>query len=453
MAESVLHRIVERKRAEVAARLAGSTSDAEPTGRSLAAALGRPGARFIMEVKKASPSGHRGVHSVDEAARAYAPVADAISVLTDGPDFGGRLEDIAAVRRRFDGPILAKDFIVDPLQVAEARRFGSDAVLVILSALDDGEAASVMAEVRRLNMDAIVEVHDEKELKRAIALGAGIVGINNRDLKTLRTDLNVTRRLAPLVPEGVLAITESGIGGRADVKALSPFVDGFLVGSALMASADIGGEARALVHGRVKICGLTCEEDVAAAAASGATHAGFVFVPGTPRAVSVSQGEALSTVAEDSGLKRVGIFRDAEPRDVIEVAETLGLDAIQLHGTEAVEKVRHGLDFTVELWAACAVADVVGEPRAGADRIVFDSGTGGTGRAFDWSLVEGHGELGAGVLAGGISAANAREAETVGAYALDVGSGVEAEPGRKDGEKLRALFATLRPDSRRVECA
>ncbi len=125
-----------------------------------------------MEVKKASPSGHRGVHSVDEAARAYAPVADAISVLTDGPDFGGRLEDIAAVRRRFDGPILAKDFIVDPLQVAEARRFGADAVLVILSALDDGEAAAVMAEARRLNMDAIVEVHDEAELARAIALGA-----------------------------------------------------------------------------------------------------------------------------------------------------------------------------------------------------------------------------------------------------------------------------------------
>ncbi|NUS99424.1 MAG: bifunctional indole-3-glycerol-phosphate synthase TrpC/phosphoribosylanthranilate isomerase TrpF [Sphingomonas sp.] len=456
MAESVLDRIVQRKRTEVAERLGGATSDARPTRRSLSDALRKPGARFIMEVKKASPSGHRSTHSVDEAVRAYAPAADAISVLTDGPDFGGRLEDIAAVRRRFDGPILAKDFIVDARQVAEARRHGADAILVILSALDDSEAAAVLAEARRLSMDAITEVHDERELGRAVALGAAIIGINNRDLRTLRTDLEVTRRLAPSVPKGVLAISESGIRDRSDVKALSPFVDGFLVGSALMASPDIGSEARALVHGRVKICGFTREEDVAAAAAYGATHAGFVFVPGTPRAVDAQTGQGLSSTAAALGLKRVGIFRDSKREKVIQIADSLALDAVQLHGSETqedIESIRNSLDPGVEIWAACSVAGDACEARPGADRLLFDSGSGGTGRVFDWTLVEGREDLPTAVLAGGINAGNAREADAVGAYAIDVGSGVEAEPGRKDSGKLRDLFAALRPDARRSECA
>lgn len=453
MAESVLDRIVGRKRGEVAARLAGASGDAEPTSRSLSAALRKPGTRFIMEVKRASPSGHRSAFSVDEAARAYAPVADAVSVLTDGPDFGGRLEDIAAVRARFDGPILAKDFTVDPLQVSEARRFGADAVLVIMAALDDGGAAAVLAEARRLNMDAIVEVHDEQELRRAMALKPAIIGINSRDLRTLRTDLGVIGRLAPMVPDDVVVVAESGIRDRADVKALAHLVDGFLVGSALMASPDISGEARALVHGRVKICGLTREEDVAAASTSGATHAGFIFVPGTPRAVAAENARPLVATAASLGLKCVGVFRNAEPQEVSGTADALGLHAVQLHGSEAIEDVRGEVDPAVELWAACQVTNEVRSPRAGADRTIFDSGSGGTGQAFDWSLVEDHGELERGILAGGIHAGNAREAEAVGAFAIDVGSGVEAAPGRKDAAKVEALFAALRPESRRSACA
>ena len=132
----VLARIIARKRREVAERLDGPVA-AEPTRRSLGAALARPGARFIMEVKCASPSGHRSNVSVEAAATAYAPVADAISVLTDGDDFGGSLDDLRQVRAIFDGPILAKDFIVDPAQVSEARAAGADAALrEILPACD-----------------------------------------------------------------------------------------------------------------------------------------------------------------------------------------------------------------------------------------------------------------------------------------------------------------------------
>ncbi|MDQ3143473.1 MAG: bifunctional indole-3-glycerol-phosphate synthase TrpC/phosphoribosylanthranilate isomerase TrpF [Pseudomonadota bacterium] len=448
----VLARIVARKREEVAARLNGRAVDAAPTTRSLRGALAKPGARFVMEVKRASPSGHRSEMTVEQAVTAYAPIADAISVLTDGADFGGSLGDLRTVRARFDGPILAKDFIVDPAQVSESRAAGADAVLVMLSVLGDGDAAAVLAEARRLAMDAIVEVHDEVELARALALGAQIIGINNRDLKTLTTDLPVTERLAPLVPSDVLVISESGISSRADVERLAPYADAFLVGSALMAAPDISEAARALVHGRVKLCGLTRIEDVALAAAAGASHAGFILVPGTPRAISFDAAQALTKTAREFGLKSVGVFRDAPPAEVLEAAETLNLDAVQLHGRETETEIgdlRSRLPASVELWASCGVDSLAEPRRAGADRSLFDTlnggASGGTGSAFDWALVKGREDLPGGFLAGGIEPANVRSAARVGAYGLDVGSGVEARPGIKDSAKVEALFAALRP--------
>jgi len=439
----VLARIVARKRAEVAARLDGRVA-AEPTTRSLRAALARPGARFIMEVKRASPSGHRSAVSVEAAVAAYAPVADAISVLTDGEDFGGSLDDLRFVRARFDGPILAKDFIVDVAQVSEARAYGADAVLVMMSVLDDGEAAAVLGEAMRLDMDAIVEVHDELELERALGLGAGIIGINNRDLKTLTTDLEVTERLAPLVPSDVLLVSESGISSHADVARLAHIADAFLVGSALMAAEDVVGAARALVHGRVKVCGLTRSGDVELAAHAGATHSGFIFVPGTPRAVTPDHARGLVQTARQHHLKTVGVFRDSPVEVIGSTARDLKLDVVQLHGSEDLGAVRAVLCEGVEIWAVCPD----GAPqRVGADRTLFDSLRGGSGVPFDWSRIAGRDDLAAGFLAGGIGPANAREASRV-AYGLDVGSAVEAAPGKKDPAKVIALFDALRPRCR-----
>lgn len=448
----ILGRIVERKRFEVAARLGGRQVPAEPTRRSLSAALVRDGARFIMEVKKASPSGHRARFSREEAVAAYAPVADAISVLTDGPDFGGSLDDLRWARQRFDGPILAKDFIVDPAQVREARAAGADAVLAMMSVLDDAGAAAVLAEAAQLHMEVIVEVHDERELSRALALGAVIVGINNRDLKTLKTDLSVTERLARLVPREVLAISESGIGCRADVERLAPHVDAFLVGSALMAASDIGGAARALVHGRVKLCGLTRGEDVALAARSGATHAGFIFVPGTPRAIDGQRGRDLTALARSSGLKSVGVFCDADVREMSRLVADIGLDAVQLHGREDAAGARRAIPPDVEVWALCPVGGTAFPARPGADRSLFDTlhegQCGGTGRPFDWSLLESRNDLASGFLAGGIGPHNVAQAARIGAYGLDAGSSVEHCPGAKDAAKVSALFAALRPCAR-----
>ena len=455
----VLAAIVERKRKEVADRLRGRSFDIRPSTRSLRDALARPGARFIMEVKRASPSGHRSSLPVQEAAKAYAPVADAISVLTDGPGFGGSLDHLGEARKLFAGPILAKDFIVDPGQVAEARAAGADAVLAMLSVLSDEAARAVMAEAERLSMDVIVEVHDEEELERSLSLRPRIVGVNNRNLKTLTTDLNVTERLAPLIPAGVLAIAESGIAARKDVDRLAPLVDAFLVGSALMAATDTGQAARALVHGHVKLCGLTCAEDVRLAGACGATHAGFIFAPFSARTITACRGANLAAEARTAGSKPVGVFRDAPVADIIRIAGKVGLHAVQLHGSESethIAELRSGLPKTVEIWAACPVNGAVPPRRQGADRSLFDTArngaSGGTGETFDWSLVEGRADLPSAFLAGGIGPGNARAAAAVGAFGLDVGSRVECAPGLKDPDKIAALFDALRSVSRSRPC-
>ena len=443
----VLAAIVERKKADVADRLATfDATAAEPTRRSLRTALARPGARFVMEVKRASPSGHQARHPLESAVRAYAPVADAISVLTDAPYFNGSLDDLRSVRASFDGPILAKDFVIDPRQVAEARLHGADAVLCMLSVLDDERARAVLAEAERLGMDAIVEVHDESELDRALAIGATIVGINNRDLKTLKTDLAVTERLAARVPGNVLLISESGIANRGDVERLAPVSDAFLVGSSLMAAVDISEAARALVHGRVKICGLTNSDDIWAAGLAGATHAGFVFVPGTPRAVEPRRAGPLVEAARNAGTQPVGVFRDAPVPYVIAAANDLGLAAVQLHGresAEAIAAIKEG--FSGEVWTARAP----GEERAG-DRPLFDNGAGGTGETFDWTKLQAEPRRSAAFLAGGIGPDNARAAQATGVYGIDVGSRLEAAPGRKDPLIVKDLFDALRPADRRA---
>jgi indole-3-glycerol phosphate synthase/phosphoribosylanthranilate isomerase len=411
--------------------------------------LARKGARFILEIKRASPSEGAIRQDADPAAlaRGYAGVADALSVLCDRAYFGGSLDDLAAARGAFEGPILAKDFFIDPRQVAEARIAGADAVLVMLSLLDDEQAREMIAEARRFGMDALVEVHDEPEIRRALALGAPLIGINNRDLRDLSIDLATTERLARLAPDRIL-VSESGIGSRADVERLAPLVDGFLVGSSLMRSAEPAQAARELIFGRTKLCGLNSGADLSVARP--AAFAGFVFVPGSPRHVTAQEAGPLAGVARKAGMRPAGVFRDAPLRIVSDIATLLNLHAVQLHGHEDVEYVRalrRELPPTCEIWTALSVGR---EPLAsrGGDRLVFDNGDGGSGQSFNWALVEQHPELSKALIAGGIGLHNARAAQRMGAYAIDVGSAVDRQPGSKSPEKIAALFEALRPRAR-----
>jgi indole-3-glycerol phosphate synthase / phosphoribosylanthranilate isomerase len=450
----VLGRIAAAKREELAMRFSGVSLDglrgrAQPTRRSLAATLAKPGARFILEIKKASPSAGAIRRDADPAAiaRGYAGVADALSVLTDVKHFGGSLDDLSAARREFDGPILAKDFFIDARQVAEARIAGADAVLVMLSLLDDGAAREIIAEAGRLGMDALVEVHDEAEMLRALALGAPLIGINNRDLRDFSIDLSTTERLARLALDRLL-VSESGISSRADVERLAPRVDAFLVGSALMSAERPAEAARVLVFGRVKLCGLNRAEDVVAGRA--ATFAGFVFVPGSPRQIAAEQVQPLAKLVRGFGGLPVGVFRDAPPGVVADISRMLDLHAVQLHGLEDVDYVhslRRELPDGCEIWTAVSVGHEPPVDRDG-DRLLFDNEHGGSGRTFDWSLVADHRGLNRGIVAGGIGPHNAQEACGLGAYAIDVGSALDERPGRKSPHKIAALFDALRPASR-----
>ena len=460
MAEGVLGKIAAAKREELALRFDGVSLEslrarARRTRKSLVAALAQDGARFILEIKKSSPSGGVIRVGADPAvlARGYAGVADALSVLCDRSFFGGSLEDLAAARGSFDRPILAKDFFIDLRQVAEARIAGADAILVMLSLFGDEEARAMIAEARRFSMDALVEVHDEAEMRRALALGCPLIGINNRDLRDLSIDLSTTERLAPLAADRIL-VSESGISNRTDVERLSPCADAFLVGSALMRAAEPAQAARALTFGRVKLCGLNSGADVSAARP--AAFAGFVFVPGSPRHVTMQEAAPMAGVARQVGIRPVGIFRDAPLRIVSDVATILNLHAVQLHGHEDVEYVR-ALRRQLpgcEVWTALSVGREPLNSRGG-DRLVFDNGDGGSGRGFDWSVVAGHPDLSRALVAGGIGPSNARGAQALGAYAIDVGSALDLRPGQKSPEKIADLFEALRPASRErlSECA
>lgn len=452
---SRLHDVVIRKRAEVEARRrlrppAVIERDVEPTTRSFAAALSRPGRRFVLECKQASPSTGLLRPAYDPAALAhgFAGVADAMSVLTDGPWFRGSLAHLAQVRAATLLPILCKDFIVDPFQVLEARAHGADAVLLMLSLLDASGYRRLAAAAARLGMEVLTEVRNEVELDRAVRLGARIIGINNRDLLTLEVDRGTTLRLAPRIPRDRVIVCESGIRGRADANEVAPLVDAFLVGTGIMREERPDLAARALAFGDVKVCGLTSASDAATAWAAGATLGGVVFAPGSPRRVDDTRAAAIAA----GPLPLVGVFVNESPARVVGLARSLGLAAVQLHGDETpaeVAALRAHLPAGCEVWQAVRVRDRLSIPSpALADRLVLDTFDpvlrGGTGRRFDWRLVEALPDRSRVVLAGGLDPANAGDALRLGCGALDVSSGVESAPGVKDRDRLARFFGALR---------
>jgi indole-3-glycerol phosphate synthase len=212
------------------------------------------GNALICEVKKKSPSAGEinFARPPEVAARAYeAGGAACISVLTDGPSFGGSLEDMKVVRGAASLPVLRKDFMIDPVQVVEARAAGADAILIIMAAVDDGLAAELHATADALGLSVLVEVHDEAELVRALGLSSPLVGVNNRDLRTFTTDLAVTERLSDMVPEGRLLISESGVRTPGDIARLRQCgARGFLVGESLMRAENPVESVRSLASAR-----------------------------------------------------------------------------------------------------------------------------------------------------------------------------------------------------------
>lgn len=458
--QTILGKIVAAKQEWVAARklaqpLESFQSALTPSDRDFVGALKAGSTRFILECKKASPSKGliRDNFSPEAIADIYGKYATAISVLTDEKFFQGDFAFLPRVRGRVSQPVLCKDFMIDPYQVYLARHYQADAILLMLSVLTDEGYRALFAVAKELGLGVLTEVSNEEELTRAIALGAPVIGINNRDLRDLSVDLNRTKQLAAILsqkaPGDRVVISESGINHRAQVADLRHHAKGFLVGSSLMAEQDLEAAVRKLVLGQNKVCGLTRPEDAVTAHQAGAVFGGLIFVAKSPRYVDIPAARAVMAGAP---LSYVGVFRNAQPATITKTVEALGLAAVQLHGDEDaayIETLRPLLPAGCQTWKAIGVTS--GEPLPSldypADRLLLDtkvgSQSGGTGQAFDWRLLA-HLDKAKLMLAGGLNPDNALQAAQVGCLGLDFNSGVESAPGQKDAHKIAAAFAALR---------
>ncbi len=255
---NVLDSIIEGVRADVAAREAligmaaiRQRAKAAPPARDVMAALREPGIAVIAEVKRASPSRGRlaSISDPAELARAYQEGgARVVSVLTEERRFQGSLDDLDAVRAAVSIPVLRKDFIVGPYQIHEARAHGADMLLLIVAALEQAALVSMIDRTESLGMTPLVEVHTEEEADRALQAGASVIGVNARDLKTLKVDRDCFSRIAPGLPSGVIRIAESGVRGTADLLAYAGAgADAVLVGEGLVTSGDPRGAVADLV--------------------------------------------------------------------------------------------------------------------------------------------------------------------------------------------------------------
>lgn len=458
---NILEQIVDNRRIEITALkkelpLASFIDELTPSTKDMYQALTRteakPYAGFILECKKASPSKGliRADFNVSEIASIYDNYAAAISVLTEHKYFQGDFNYLKTVSELVSCPVLNKDFFFDVYQVYLARYYGADAILLMLSVLNDDEYNELAAVAQSLNLAILTEVSNDEERVRAIALNAKLIGINNRNLRDLSTDIARTFDLAPTIPDDRIVISESGIYNNAQVRELAPAVDGFLVGSSVMAEADIDLACRQLIFGHHKVCGLTSPEHAGFAIEAGAEFGGLIFAEKSPRCIN--KAKAVEIVTKCPSLKYVGVFVNHAQDEVIELANELQLSALQLHGQESddyIASLREKLSQDCQIFKAQAVEQEVPTLTREVEHIVLDGKHAGSGKSFNWqALADSEQDLSRCFLAGGLNAENITQACqqlcNQDLYGLDINSGVESSPGIKCRDKLQQVFAKIR---------
>jgi indole-3-glycerol phosphate synthase / phosphoribosylanthranilate isomerase len=379
-------------------------------------ALAVRGLSAIAEVKRRSPSAGDLRPDADPAALAAGferAGAAAVSILVD-ERFAGSIDDLRAARKAAQLPLLAKGFFTEEAQLDELEAAGADAALLILRDLDDGRAAALMAHAAILGMDTLVEAHDAAELARAEGLGADPIGVNARDLSTFAIDRDIQLDLVARAPRDRVVVAESAIHSRAQgAEAELAGADAVLIGTALMRAPDPAARLVELTsRPLVKVCGLTREEDVAAAAEAGADLCGFILVDASPR-------RAARVLPVPDGVLPVTVL--------VGEADAVDTDLVQLYPAEE-GKVR-GRD-AVLLRRGQQVATVVDLPWESPDDTHLERARTTSGRV---------------VLAGGLGPENVREAiDAVRPWAVDASSSLEVEPGVKDHDRVRAFVEAAR---------
>jgi len=467
---NILDKIVANRRIEINALkktkpLTSFIDELSPTTKDMYAALRRtnekPEAGFILECKKASPSKGliRPNFDVKAICQTYDKYAAAISVLTDEKYFQGNFDYLKLVTETVSCPVLNKDFFIDTYQIYLARHYGADAILLMLSVLSDDEYLELASVAEQYNLAILTEISTTDEHDRAIKLNAKMIGINNRNLRDLSTDISRTFDFAPTLPNDRIVISESGIYNNSQVRKLAPAVDGFLVGSSLMAMDnnvhnDIDLACRKLIYGNNKVCGLTAPEYAVAAAKSGARFGGLIFAEKSPRCISKEQ--ALSITNTQSHLDYVGVFVNHKRCEIIDLVKSLNLTAVQLHGDEDEAYIKelkaqlneHNRD-NCEIWQASSVLDNVPELSTQVAHHLLDGKSPGSGQSFDWrTLADSEQDLSYSLLAGGLNSNNINLAlaqlTNLDLFGLDINSGVETSPGIKSSEKLNQVFSQIR---------
>ncbi|MEP6813333.1 MAG: bifunctional indole-3-glycerol phosphate synthase/phosphoribosylanthranilate isomerase [Actinomycetota bacterium] len=380
-------------------------------------ALAEPGLRAIAEVKRRSPSAGDLRPDADPAklAAQFAKAgAAAISVLVD-ERFAGTIDDLVAARAATETPLLAKGFFSTEAQLRELRESGADAVLLILSDLDDATTARLLAYTEELGIDALVEAHTADELQRAMALDAPVIGVNARDLSTFRIDrMQQLELVSRAAGDKAIVVAESGVKTRAQGAAAElAGADAILVGSALMQAPDPQAKLRELLsRPLVKVCGLTRQEDVDAAVEAGADLLGFILVDKSPR-----RAEAVLDVPDT--VLSVAVFVEDTTETRANLIQFYPDDGGTVRGREAL-LLREGRE----------VARVLDQPWQTSDPTHWSTAAAATGRV---------------VLAGGLGPDNVRDAiAAVHPWGVDAASSLEREPGVKDHEKVRAFVEEAR---------
>lgn len=442
--------------------------------RLMAALRDRSRPNIIAEFKRRSPSKGRINDAADPGATAQiyeSAGAAAISVLTEEDYFEGSLEDLRRVREASRLPVLRKDFIFDEYQVYESAAAGADALLLIVAALDDQTLSRLRGIAEdELGMDALVEVHTRDEFDRAIASGARLLGVNNRDLHTFEVSVATSHLLAREAPKNAILVSESGLT-PADVRELrSAGYSGFLVGEAFMRAADPAKAIRDFIGEPepvaprsvfVKICGITNIEDARAAIEAGADMLGFNFYRLSPRFIEPDAAREIITAvraetrSEHARVIMLGVFVNESVENVIRIAERSGLDGIQLHGDETPEYCRelkrHAPQrFAIKVVRSNGAVDFSELGLYAADAFMLDAYDpklrGGTGQTADWMLArEAARQLPRLFLAGGLSPENVADAiSVVRPYAVDACSALEISPGTKDHARVTEFVAAVR---------